>query len=50
MSKNSPRQNYQVFQEWYNWGKTRFNSLKKKKKQRPEFIYFDEDYTQHYND
>lgn len=50
MSKNSARQNYQVFSEWLNWGKTRYNSLKKKKKAKPEFIYFDEDYTSLYND
>lgn len=51
MSKNSARQNYIAFQEWYNWGKVKFSSMKKKKKPKPEFIFFDEDYTtRYYND
>lgn len=32
MSQNSPRQNYLAFQEWYQWAKVKYPSLKKKKK------------------
>lgn len=43
MSQNSPRQNYQAFQEWYSWAKTKYPSLKvKKKKTPPPFVTYDE--------
>ena len=35
MSQNSPRQNYLAFQEWYNWAKVKYPTLKLKKKKNP---------------
>lgn len=49
MSKNSPRQNVQVFSEWLNWARTKYPSLKKKKKIRPDYLYFDEDFSNSHN-
>jgi len=33
MSKNSARQTYDAFQDWYRWAKTKYSILRKKKKQ-----------------
>jgi len=32
MSKVSSKQRYEAFQEWLNWGKSQYPSLRKKKK------------------
>ena len=39
MSNNSARQNYQAFTEWYNWAKTKYPTLKKKKKRTPAPVW-----------
>jgi accessory colonization factor AcfC len=44
MSKNSARQNAQTFIEWLNWAKTKYPELKKKRKQRPEYMVYNEEY------
>lgn len=44
MSNNSARQTYQAFTEWYNWAKTKYPTLKQKKKKpkAPNFIAYGE--------
>jgi len=40
MSKNSSRQNYQAFQEWHAWAKTKYPAFRvqKKKPQVPDWM------------
>jgi hypothetical protein len=45
MSKNSKLKTVEAFQEWYNWAKPRFKSLKKKPKpQLPAYFKSDGEY------
>lgn len=44
MSKNSARQTYQAHQEWYNWAKSKYNSLRLKKKNTPVPVWMRDDY------
>jgi hypothetical protein len=44
MSQNSSKQNYQATQEWLEWAKARFSSLKKRKRKpraMPRFVEYD---------
>ena len=36
MSKNSARQNIETCKEWIQWGKTKYVSLRKKRKANPQ--------------
>lgn len=36
MSKNSARQSIEACQEWIQWGKTKYVSLRKKRKANPQ--------------
>lgn len=42
MSKNSSKQQYETFQEWYRWAVNKYPSLKKKKKPQTETYYKEE--------
>jgi hypothetical protein len=44
MSKNSARQNATTFIEWLNWAKTKYPALKRKKKARPDYMVYNEEY------
>lgn len=35
MSKNSSKQNYQAFQEWHHWAKSKMPNFKKSSKKKP---------------
>lgn len=39
MSKNSGKQSYEAFTEWYRWAVNKYPSFRKKKKQTPEPYY-----------
>ena len=44
MSQNSNKQNYQATQEWLEWARIRFSSLKKRKRKprvMPRFVDYD---------
>lgn len=44
MSKNSSRQTYQAFQEWYGWAKGKYATLRVKKKKAPVPDWMRDDY------
>ena len=39
MSKNSARQTYEAYSEWYIWAKSKYPTLRKKKKSIPKPIW-----------
>lgn len=41
MSKNSSKQLYEASQEWLKWARTKYPSLKVKKKKQPMIPYSD---------
>jgi hypothetical protein len=45
MSKISAKTRYEAFMEWHKWAQTKFPSMKKKKKARPDYmVYTGNDY------
>ena len=38
MSKVSSKARYEAFMEWHKWASQRYNSMKRKKKARPDYL------------
>jgi len=44
MSKASAKARYEAFSEWHKWASQRYNSMKRKKKARPDYMLSNENY------
>jgi len=44
MSKVSSKARYEAFMEWHKWAQNRYQSMKRKKKARPDYMLSNEDY------
>ena len=42
MSKVSTKARYEAFSEWHKWASQRYNSMKRKKKARPDYMAYAE--------
>ena len=40
MSKMSSKTRYEAFMEWYKWAQHKYPTMKKKKKQRPDYMTY----------
>jgi len=40
MSKMSAKTRYEAFSEWHKWASHRYQSMKKKKKTRPDYMTY----------
>ena len=43
MSKMSAKTRYEAFSEWHKWAQTRYQSMKRKKKARPDYMAYGAD-------
>jgi len=41
MSKVSSKARYEAFSEWLKWAQTKYPSMKRKKKVRPDYLAYD---------
>jgi hypothetical protein len=44
MSKASAKARYETFSEWHKWAQHKYQSMKKKKKARPDYMVGNEEY------